>query len=96
MLNAMSPDDRTSLLEELPAEATQQLLNSLSARERAVASQLLGYDEHSVGRLMTPDFVRVRPQWTISHALQHIRRYGVDSETMSMIYVIDVEGQAGR
>ena len=89
MLNAMSPDDRTSLLEELPAEATQQLLNSLSARERTVASQLLGYDEHSVGRLMTPDFVRIRPQWTISRALQHIRQYGVDSETMSMIYVID-------
>ena len=89
MLNAMSPDDRTSLLEELPAEATQQLLNSLSARERAIASHLLGYDEHSVGRLMTPDFVRVRPQWTVSRALEHIRRYGVDSETMSMIYVID-------
>ncbi len=91
MLNAMSPDDRTSLLEELPAEATQQLLNSLSARERTVASQLLGYDEHSVGRLMTPDFVRIRPQWTISRALQHIRQYGVDSETMSMIYVIDAK-----
>jgi magnesium transporter len=89
MLNAMSPDDRTSLLEELPAEATQHLLSSLSARERAVASQLLGYDEHSVGRLMTPDFVRVRPQWTISRALEHIRRYGIDSETMSMVYVID-------
>ncbi len=91
MLNAMPPDDRTRLLEELPAEATQQLLNSLSARERTVASQLLGYGEHSVGRLMTPDFVRIRPQWTISRALQHIRQYGVDSETMSMIYVIDAK-----
>ncbi len=89
ILNAMSPDDRTSLLEELPANVIQQLLNLLSSEERAVASQLLGYDEDSVGRLMTTDFVRVRPHWTVAQALDHIRRYGKDSETMSMIYVID-------
>ncbi len=89
ILNAMSPDDRTSLLEELPANVIQQLLNLLSAEERAVASQLLGYEEDSVGRLMTPDFVRVRPHWTVAQALDHARRYGKDSETMSMVYVID-------
>lgn len=93
LFNAMSPDDRTALLEELPAKATQQMLNLLSPEERAVASQLLGYPEHSVGRLMTPDFVRVRPEWTAQEALEHIRKYGVDSETMSMIYVIDPQGK---
>jgi magnesium transporter len=89
ILNAMSPDDRTSLLEELPANVIQQMLNLLSPEERTVASQLLGYDEDSIGRLMTPDFVRIRPHWTIAQALDHIRRYGKDSETMSMVYVID-------
>lgn len=93
ILNAMSPDDRTSLLEELPAKAIQQMLNLLSPDERAVASKLLGYDEDSVGRLMTPDFVRIRLQWTVTQALAHIRRYGLDSETMSMIYVIDGKGR---
>ena len=89
ILNAMSPDDRTSLLEELPATVIQQMLNLLSPEERSVASQLLGYDEDSIGRLMTPDFVRIRPHWTIARALDHIRRYGKDSETMGMVYVID-------
>jgi len=89
MLDAMSPDDRTSLLEELPAKATQRMLDLLSPRERAVASGLLGYDEDSVGRLMTPDFVRVRPRWTVTYALNHIRRYGKDTETLGMVYVID-------
>jgi magnesium transporter len=93
ILNAMSPDDRTSLLEELPANVIQQMLNLLSPVERAVAAQLLGYSEDSVGRLMTPDFVRVRAQWTVAYALDHIRRYGLDSETMSMIYVIDDNGK---
>ncbi len=89
ILNAMSPDDRTSLLEELPAKVIQQMLNLLSPEERLVASQLLGYDEDSIGRLMTPDFVRIRSHWTVDRALDHIRRYGKDSETMSMVYVID-------
>src|SRR5689334_17908063 len=89
ILNAMDPDDRTSLLEELPANVIQHMLNLLSPEERGVASQLLGYDEDSVGRLMTPDFVRIRPHWKVERALDHIRRYGKDSETMSMVYVID-------
>jgi magnesium transporter len=93
ILNDMSDDDRTELLEELPANVTQQLLNLLSPDERHRASQLLGYAENSVGRLMTPHFVRVRPNWTVAQALDHIRRYGVDSETMSLLYVIDEKGK---
>jgi magnesium transporter len=93
ILNDMSDDDRTELLEELPAEVTQKLLSSLSPEERRRASQLLGYPENSVGRLMTPHFVRVKSHWTVAHALDHIRRYGEDSETMSLIYVIDDKGK---
>lgn len=93
LLNEMSDDDRTELLEELPAEVTQKLLNLLSPEERARASQFLGYAENSVGRLMTPHFVRVRSHWTVAQALDHIRRYGMDSETMSMVYVIDEKGK---
>jgi magnesium transporter len=93
ILNALSDDDRTSLLEELPGNITQRLLNLLSPEERALASRFLGYPENSVGRLMSPHFVRIRAQWTLAHALDHIRRYGMDSETMSMVYVIDESGK---
>jgi magnesium transporter len=93
ILNEMSDDDRTSLLEELPANATLQLLNLLSPEERSRASQLLGYEENTVGRLMSPHFVHVRPQWTVAYTLDHIRRYGMDSETMSLVYVIDKNGK---
>lgn len=93
ILNDMSDDDRTELLEELPANVTQQLLNLLSPEERHRASSMLGYAENSVGRLMTPHFVRVRPKWTVAQALDHIRQYGTDSETMSLIYVIDEKGR---
>jgi magnesium transporter len=92
ILNDMAPDDRTRLLDELPASVTKQLMALLTRQERAVATQLLGYPVYSVGRLMTPEYVRVRPQWTIGEALNHIRRYGRDSETLNHVYVVDAQG----
>src|SRR5262245_1821506 len=92
ILNEMAPDDRTALLDELPGTVTQQLLQLLTPEERAVAVTLLGYPEGSIGRLVTPDYVRVRPDWTMSYVLDHIRRYGHDSETLSIVYVIDERG----
>jgi magnesium transporter len=92
ILNDMAPDDRTALLEELPAQVTRQLLTLLSPEERAIANQLLGYPEDSIGRLMTPDFIALNSEWRIQQALDHIRRYGKDSETLNVIYVVDAAG----
>jgi magnesium transporter len=92
ILNEMSPDDRTELLEELPAAATQKLLSMLAPAERAVALSLLGYPEGSIGRLMTPDYVAVREDWTMSQVLAHVRTHGQDSETLSLLYIVDERG----
>jgi magnesium transporter len=92
ILNDMSPDDRTALLEELPASVTVQLLSLLTPDERAVARQLLGYPEDSIGRLMTPDFIALRSGWTVQQSLDHVRKHGEDSETLNVIYVVDDRG----
>ncbi|MBA2433930.1 MAG: magnesium transporter, partial [Chthoniobacterales bacterium] len=63
ILNEMSPDDRTALLEELPSAAARQLIRLLTPEERRIAQALLGYPEGSVGRLMTPDLVAVDASW---------------------------------
>ncbi|MBS3965720.1 MAG: magnesium transporter [Truepera sp.] len=89
LLDELSPDDRTALLGELPGRVTQRLLNLLSPEDLREARQLLGYPEQSVGRLMTPDYLAVRPEWTIDEALKHIRTFGHESETADIIYVTD-------
>ncbi len=92
ILNDMSADDRTALLEELPGAAVVQLLQLLSPEEKAIAQSLLNYPENSVGRLMTPDFIRVRDDWTIQQALDFIREHGHDSEIVHVLYVTDDRG----
>jgi magnesium transporter len=89
VLAALPPDDRTHLLEELPGLATQRLLNLLHPEDLEEARWLLGYPEESVGRLMTPDYVAVHPEWTIGESLAHIRRVGSDSETINRVFVVD-------
>lgn len=88
LINDLSPDDRTDLLEELPGQITQKLLNLLTVEQRKEALELLGYPENSAGRLMTPDYVAVRQNWSIEKALNHIRARGKDAETIDMIYVV--------
>jgi len=93
LLANLSPDDRTALLEELPATVTRQLMQLLSPEDLVESSQLLGYPEESVGRLMTPDYIRVRAEWTCAHALEHVRKYGRDSEIFNILYVTDGNGE---
>jgi len=93
LLNDLSPDERTSLFEELPGHVTQRLLQILAPEERKVSTMLLGYPEDSIGRLMTTDFVAIGPDFTVAQALDHIRKYGSDSETLHMIYVVDKHGR---
>ncbi|MEY2438860.1 MAG: magnesium transporter [Verrucomicrobiota bacterium] len=93
ILNEMSPDDRTALLEELPSAAARQLIRLLTPEERQVAQALLGYPEGSVGRLMTPDFIAVHEDWTVKGVLDYVREFGRDSETLNVIYVVDERGR---
>ncbi len=93
ILNEMDPDDRTWMFEELPASAAKQLLQLLSPDERKIAVQLLGYPENSVGRLMTPDYIAVKPSYTIQETLDYIRKHGQNKETLNIVYVVDDKGK---
>jgi len=89
LLADLTPDDRTALFEALPEYVKQRLFKLLKPEDLKEARELLSYPENSVGRLMTPDYIAVRPEWTVETALKYIREKGKDSEIISNIYVID-------
>ena len=92
VLNDMSPDDRTDMLEELPASVVRRLLSIMSTEERKVAQVLLGYPENSIGRLMTTDYIAIEEDNTVQETLNYIRENGSDSETLNIIYIVDEKG----
>ena len=93
LLNELPADDRTDFLEELPSNAVRELIKLLDPEERKITLSLLGYPENSIGRLMTPDYVYVYPYNTIEEVFATIRKYGKDSETINVIYVINERGE---
>ena len=93
LLNEMSPDDRTALLEELPGPVVMALMALLTPEERQVAQSLLGYPENSVGRLMTPDYIAIKPEWTVQEVLRYLRRHGYDKESLNVLYVTNDKGR---
>lgn len=92
VIEAMSADDRVKILDELPEEVAQRIVASLSPEDRKVTQAILGYPPRSVGRLMTPDYIRIKSDWTIAQALDHIRKWGRDAETINVVYVVDEKG----
>lgn len=93
LLNELPADDRTDFLEELPSNAVRELIKLLDPEERKITLSLLGYPENSIGRLMTPDYVYVYPWNTIEEVFATIRKFGKDSETINVIYVINEKGE---
>ena len=93
LLNELPPDDRVAFLEELPTSTVRDLIKTLNPEERKITLELLGYPENSVGRLMTPDYVYVYEHNTVKEVLETIRRYGKNTETIDVIYIINQNGE---
>jgi magnesium transporter len=89
LLDDLDADDRTRLFEDLPEKVTDRLMKLLHPDDLEEAQYLLSYPDESVGRLMTPDYLAVRPEWTVKKALDHIRTHGRDVETVNVVYVVD-------
>lgn len=89
VMSNLEPDEQVALMEELPGHLTQSVMNSMKPEDQKQIKKLLGYPAESVGRLMTPRYVRVKSDWTIDRSMKHIRKYAEIAETLNVIYVVD-------
>jgi len=87
MITELEPDDRVRLLDELPAAVAKRMIAALSPAERAATNLLMGYEAHTAGRIMTPEYVRLRKDLTVAEATQRIKSTAKDKETIYTLYV---------
>ncbi|MCL7745188.1 magnesium transporter [Guyparkeria hydrothermalis] len=93
LLEALRPDNLTALLEHLGTEEGEAVVRRLSPHRVQQALRLLGYPRESAGRLMTPEFIALRPDWTLAYALEHVQQHAGRSETIDTLYVTDAHGR---
>lgn len=89
IVEAMSPDDRAELFDELPAGVVKRLIQRLSYAERQATATILGYPEGTAGRVMTTEYVQLREGLTVGEALHKMRQTDQDKETVYYAYVTD-------
>ena len=89
LMDEMFMDDTVDFLEEMPAGVVKKVLQNADQQTRSQINQLLRYPENSAGSLMTTEFVDLHDYYTVRKAMDHIRRTGVDKETVYTCYVID-------
>lgn len=89
VLNNLNPDDRTELLENFPDELIKHTINLLNNKEKEIALNLIGYKEDSIARLMTPLYIQIKANRTVSQVFDHIKKYGKKAETLNFIYVVN-------
>ena len=89
VVDKMSPDDRAKMFDELPAKVVRRLLSQLSPKERQATAILLGYGEDTAGRIMTPEYISLKENLTVSQTLERIRNLANASEVVYYLYVTD-------
>ena len=89
ILDAMYTDDAVDLLEDMPANVVNHLLDQVSQDTRADINRLLKYPEDSAGSIMTVEYIDVTLQMTVQQTLDKIRTIGIHSETVYTCYVVE-------
>jgi magnesium transporter len=89
LFSKLDPDDRVGLLDELPASVAQLLLTGLSAKERNLTGEVLGYAQGSIGRRMSPEYIAVKASDSVSQAITKVKSKLQSAETIYTLPVTD-------
>ena len=89
LLDDLYMDDTVDMLEELPANLVNRILDTVSSSDRALINQLLNYPEDSAGSIMTTEYVDIRRNMTVAQAMMHIKETGIHKETIYTCYVTE-------
>lgn len=89
-MRQLPPDDAADVLQAVPQDVRQQLLDLVDERTRREVVALLAYAEDAAGGLMSPRFARVRADATVDEAIRYLRQQVRNQlETIYYAYVLD-------
>lgn len=80
-------DDAVELVEEMPANVVSRILAQADPDTRKMINEILQYPEDTAGSVMTTEFVELQGSWSAQQAIEHIRKVGVDKETINTCYI---------
>jgi CBS domain-containing protein/sporulation protein YlmC with PRC-barrel domain len=92
IMEEMDPGAAADLLGELPKDQSDAILGEMRAEERQEVEDLLEFSEHSAAGRMTTNYIAVPADAAVGKAIEELRNFDDDPETVTTIYLIDDQG----
>ncbi len=89
IVEEMDPGAAADLLGELSEEQSDAILEEMEPEERQEVEELLEFDENSAAGCMTTDFVYLGADATVAQAVQALRSFDGDPESVTEIFLLD-------
>jgi CBS domain-containing protein/sporulation protein YlmC with PRC-barrel domain len=91
IIEEMDPGAAADVLAELTDEQSEAILEEMEPEERQDVEELLEFSAESAAGRMTTDFVSVARDCTVADAVEALRHFEGDPDTISEIYLLDEE-----
>jgi sporulation protein YlmC with PRC-barrel domain/CBS domain-containing protein len=91
IIEEMDPGAAADVLAELSEEESEKILEEMEPEERQDVEELLEFSAESAAGRMTTDFVSVSRDATVTEAIDALRQFEGDPDTISEIYLLDDE-----
>jgi len=88
VIQEMESDVAAAFISALPEEVAQEVLERMDNQESSEVQELLGYQEETAGRIMTPNVFSLHEELTVGEAIQTIQT-AKDLEMVFYLYVVD-------
>jgi magnesium transporter len=92
LLAEIAADRRAAIFRKMDRDEASTLLTLLPPEARGELERLLSYDPDTAGGIMTTEFFRARPEWTVAQSLDAIRTSAPALETVYAVYILDPQG----
>ena len=89
IVEEMDPGAAADLLSELPEDRSDAILEEMEPEERQEVEELLEFDEHSAAGCMTTEFVYLGQDASVDQAVEALRSFDGDPETITEVYLLD-------
>lgn len=88
ILDKMSKDEITDLINELDAVEKQEILNKIAQDDKKDIEQLLKFEPDSAGGIMTTEYISIGAGNTVENTLKYLQA-NADKDASYYLYVVD-------
>lgn len=93
LLEAMTPDDRTDLAQQLPIDVRRRVLSEMRAEKRREVEGLGVHGADTAGGLMSTEVGALRADLTVGQAVEQLRAMAEQREELYYNYIVDAAGR---